>query len=419
MPDIRDPATLSTAATAAASRGDAAEAARLLRLALDQQVGALGPDHRDLAPTLNNLAMMLEQQGETAEAERCYRRAYDVARRALPSGDPQVQMSRANLIAFLQASGVAAPDVDQPLTATSVESDSPAAAPRRETAPVRAEAPTRVSTPPPGPRQPPTREPQRVPGQTRPPEPSREPVRGPGQTRRPESTAPASTAPAPGGATRGSRFAPAITIGALAVALGGWLLLGTRTPEADNDAPSRAAADQVEPPVAPSAAAPPSGEPTMVPAAPSPEPLPASPPVGPAPPAPAVEPSPTPPRTAPPAAAASGAAQIGVDGTLCATLARSGGVWRCEPVSDPLDGDAIYYYTRVRSGRDILVRHRWTHEGEVVRTVPLEVRANPQQGFRTFSRQSLAGRSGTWEVALVAPDGTVVDRQQFRAPGRE
>ena len=76
----------------------------------------------------------------------------------------------------------------------------------------------------------------------------------------------------------------------------------------------------------------------------------------------------------------------------------------------------MYYYTRVRTLRDAVVRHRWTYQGEVVRTVSLQVRANAEPGYRTFSRQIVTAREpGSWEVALLAPDGAVIDSQRFTA----
>jgi hypothetical protein len=65
------------------------------------------------------------------------------------------------------------------------------------------------------------------------------------------------------------------------------------------------------------------------------------------------------------------------------------------------------------------MRHQWSYQGQVVRTVNLEVRANADVGFRTFSRQTVSGRgSGDWEVALIAPDGTVIDTQRFAVAER-
>ena len=90
MPDTLDVDELTAAAAEAAGQDDAATAVRFLRRALDLQVASFGPDHRELAPTLNNLALMLERQGQPDEAERCYRRAYEIAQRGARPNDPLV-----------------------------------------------------------------------------------------------------------------------------------------------------------------------------------------------------------------------------------------------------------------------------------------------------------------------------------------
>ena len=111
---------------------------------------AFGPDHPDLAPTLNNLAMMLERQGDAAEAERCYRRAYDVVRRVAGPDDPRVQVTRANLIAFLQAWGVAEPVVDVPDDGRPAAGLPSTPSPIAEASP--SAAPPAIATAPPRPR---------------------------------------------------------------------------------------------------------------------------------------------------------------------------------------------------------------------------------------------------------------------------
>ena len=78
MPAVQ-PHSLNAAASDAAGSGDFPAAAALLRQLLESQTSLLGPDHPDLATTLNNLALMLERSGDTAEAGRCYRRALAVA----------------------------------------------------------------------------------------------------------------------------------------------------------------------------------------------------------------------------------------------------------------------------------------------------------------------------------------------------
>ena len=103
---------------------------------------------------------------------------------------------------------------------------------------------------------------------------------------------------------------------------------------------------------------------------------------------------------------------VTADASLCQTLSR-GGAWRCNPFPEDGQADGVYYYTRVKSSRDAVVRHRWTYEGKAVQTVNLQIRANARDGFRTFSHQRVADRPGQWEVALLAADGTVVDTRRF------
>ena len=105
MPDEHDLNALNAAAGSAATAGDFAGAVSYLRQALDRQMATLGPEHADLATTLNNLALMLEQTGDTDEAGRCYRRAYSIALAALGPDDPAVGVSHANLSAFYRAHG--------------------------------------------------------------------------------------------------------------------------------------------------------------------------------------------------------------------------------------------------------------------------------------------------------------------------
>ena len=58
----------------AAGAGDFASAKRLLLKALAIQEAGLGPNHPDLANTLNNLGVVSERTSDVDEAERWYRR---------------------------------------------------------------------------------------------------------------------------------------------------------------------------------------------------------------------------------------------------------------------------------------------------------------------------------------------------------
>ena len=94
------------------------------------------------------------------------------------------------------------------------------------------------------------------------------------------------------------------------------------------------------------------------------------------------------------------------------------GEWRCDAVGTP---SILTRSTTTRACGLPATRScvTWSYQGQVVRTVNLEVRANPEVGFRTFSRQTVSGRgSGPWEVALIAPDGAVIDTQRFAVTER-
>jgi hypothetical protein len=73
----------------------------------------------------------------------------------------------------------------------------------------------------------------------------------------------------------------------------------------------------------------------------------------------------------------------------------------------------MVFYTRVASGRDTTIEHRWYRDGRLHQTVPLRIRANPS-GFRTYSRTGItADRSGSWKVELRAQDGQLLDEKTF------
>jgi len=399
MPDTPDVDALISSAALAASQQDSAAAAALLREALDRQVTLLGPDHRDLAPTLNNLALMLERQGDADEAERCYRRAWDIARRSAAPDDPLVQVSRANLADFLRASG--RPEV------VDADPGPETADPEPESSGELATPPARLELSPPAtiPEAPSTTMPAApfamMPASPRESMPAVAPLPPPPRPAAPQVTKPAALRPAekPAGGVPSTWLAAGVALAMVAVL---WFVL----------------VPAGQPPAAPGAAA--SEPPASTPSAGRPE-------VQPAAPAPAVTPETVRQEAPSPAAPAAGnattspragaASAVTADTSLCETLNRSGGSWRCVPLRPSSRPDAVYFYTRVKSPRDIVVQHRWSHDGTVVRTVSLRVGANMEAGFRTFSRQTLGPRgAGQWEVALLAPGGAVIEAQRFAVP---
>ena len=449
MPETLDVDALMKAAAQAARRNDAAEAAALLRRVVALQEQALGPHDRELAPTLNNLAMMLERQGDTAEAEHCYRRAYEIARRGASATDPLVQVARANLVDFLHATGKLDPlrdDIESRPEAPAPPGELEDASPRLSLAPpapasVPAPAPStpsaapipapreRAPEPPPPPAAAPPRASRPSPAAPSPPpsptpKPAAPPAPRPAQVSRPTTAAQAAVPPAPPPRARPAPVAPTqrppesprvaptrrgsgaspwlIGLLVLAAAIAGWFLIGRSGEERLATSDETTARDSA-PATTPSAA--PEGSPAAAPAPPAPVPE-------------------TPPAATPSASGRAAEAprtpvregDVTAETSLCRALVRSGGEWRCEPIPENGRADAVYYYTRVKTRSDMMMRHRWSHDGEAVQTVSLQVRANTREGFRTFSRQTIGDRPGEWQVALLTNDGTVIDSQRFTVP---
>lgn len=440
MPEALELPSLTAAAARAASEDDIARAAALLRQAVELQTSTLGPDHPDVATTLNNLALMLEKLGHVKEAGQCYRRAHAIAAAALGPDDPVVQVSRANLDAF-RATYAQPPDSDDgaPLgpTVWGDLGDFPVGAPAAEgvqpsevsavnppvamasaadaavkepvaaagkpvaavSAPVAA-----VDTPVAAANQPTTTapaasmslqgKPRPAPPRTKPPEPAPDlPLQFAPATVKVPVSHPAGRYPS--GARRSSR---AVVIGYLLVGmmlavLTAWWLNRPQAPIAAG---------------APAADVTPRAEAPATPAPPTPAPPPAT--SAAAPPT-ATASAPTQATTPRPA----GAGAVGVtDARLCSALTRARNPWACTAVTSPLAGGAVYYYTRIRATRDVTIRHRWTLDGRVVQDVRLQIRANPTEGFRTFSRQTVSGvGAGAWVVTLLGPDGQTLDEQSF------
>ena len=65
----------------------------------------VGPDHPDVATSLNNLALLYYTQGEYAAAEPLYKRALQISEKALGLDHPNVATSLKNLAALYRATG--------------------------------------------------------------------------------------------------------------------------------------------------------------------------------------------------------------------------------------------------------------------------------------------------------------------------
>ena len=86
-------------------QGRYADAERLYKesLALDEK--NLGPDHPDVATTLNNLALVYKTQGRYTDAEPLYKRALTMLENKLGAENPSVATSLSNLALLSQSQG--------------------------------------------------------------------------------------------------------------------------------------------------------------------------------------------------------------------------------------------------------------------------------------------------------------------------
>jgi hypothetical protein len=105
MPEPREARSIIENAEQAAAAGNYAFAEELLREAAALQEQTLGPNHPELANTLNNLGVVCEMADNPIDAEHYFRRAYTVATSTLAPDHPFVATSSKNLHDFCAARG--------------------------------------------------------------------------------------------------------------------------------------------------------------------------------------------------------------------------------------------------------------------------------------------------------------------------
>src|SRR5688572_5386062 len=131
MPEPREARSIVENAEQAAAAGNYDAAEQLLREAAALQEQTLGPNHPDLANTLNNLGIVCEVTDNPIDAEHYFRRAYAIATAALPPDHPIVATSRKNLHDFCSARGRPAElPPSPPAVAAWLEAPAPATPPR-------------------------------------------------------------------------------------------------------------------------------------------------------------------------------------------------------------------------------------------------------------------------------------------------
>ena len=407
------------AAEQAASVQDFASAEHFLRQAATLQEAQLGATHPDLANTLNNLGIVCERTGNTSEAESCYRRAYAIARSTLAAEDPLVLTSGQNLREFCAATG-------RPFELVATPPKPPAPAPP---APAALAPPASVALAPPAPvtaapRAPVTAAP-RTPVSAAPPAsvaaaPSasvpfapRTPPASPSSPRIDHDTLRTQIANVAAAAVSVEAKTRSRHRSAIWVVLGSAIVLALIILFADRMSRS---SESTTPPAAPGpspAETPASAEQPPAPTASAPQPT----GVAPAPGRSAVTGAAKPPSVPATRTASdkgptpTGSATVSLaESQLCRSLSN----WQCSPATNPAEPGLFIFYTRVKSARDTTVQHRWYLNGDLRRSVDLRVGANSSEGYRTFSRNTVAAeRRGNWTIEVRDAGGALLHEERF------
>jgi outer membrane biosynthesis protein TonB len=135
-------------------------------------------------------------------------------------------------------------------------------------------------------------------------------------------------------------------------------------------------------------------------------------------PAPATAPTPDPPPVSKPvpsrssSPASAGAVSVS-EVALCRELATASR-WRCTPAVSPVEPSTLFFYTRVKSATDRVVEHRWYRGDRLIKSIDRPVRANPTDGYRTYSRTTVDAKGGgNWRVEVKTKDGRLIHEERF------
>ena len=376
MTEQQDARHMLDRAERAATAGDLASAAELLRGAARIQEEELGPLHPDLANTLNNLAIVAERTGSSSEAETLYRRAAAIAAAALPPDHPMVVASRQNLEDFCRARGLSidAPAIITPTRDTEREvnafaSKHPAEADKMSVRPVNTGITAKAAPPPSAAPQPNSGTPATI------------------------ATQPLPPAPTPGRASHSLEWVATGAVVLVAAVLLVLRLWSSRDASSPAPTPEPASAPQPAETMPPRIAAPPTRPAPVEQAGP---------------------PTAAPPRDDRNVATNKPRAAGGITlatAQLCRTFSTSGSRWRCDPVGHSAAPGPMIFYTRVRSPRNTSVVHRWYHGSTLRQSVMLRIQANATEGYRTYSRLTVDG--GDWRLEVRSADGNLLHEQRF------
>ena len=99
------PVTPRKASCPSCARGQYPQAEPLNQRSLAIREKALGPDHPDVATSLNNLALLYVNQGQYVQAEPLYKRSLAIREKTLGPDHPDVAMSLDNIAQLYKKSG--------------------------------------------------------------------------------------------------------------------------------------------------------------------------------------------------------------------------------------------------------------------------------------------------------------------------
>jgi len=95
---------------------------------------------------------------------------------------------------------------------------------------------------------------------------------------------------------------------------------------------------------------------------------------------------------------------------LCTALRA----WQCEAADSQVPPGPMFFYTQLKSATATTIEHRWYQGDSMRRAVQLRIEANPNAGYRTYSRTTISReQAGNWRVELRSADGTVLHEERF------
>jgi hypothetical protein len=367
------------AAAKAAGEGHYALAEQHLREVVRLQEAAFGSVHPDLANTLNNLGVACEHAGRLDDAEDSYRRAYAIAQKVFPPGHPFVVRSEENLRDFCEARG-------RPFDLPAARPVAPVVEPGVASRPVAPVVDPVVGA--------------------RPVAPLVHPPLPLADTPLIQIEGPPSGVPASRGPSRALAMLLAVVAIAAVLAWWYWPRLVPPVAPAQGSVHAPAARPVEAPATSPGAEANSARQdgPPVMPGA-----VAASPPVD-----GGTEPVAADSPVRPPVAPTPASSTV-VRADVCRNFLPRGAEWRCDEVEASTTPGALVFFTRIRSPKPTRIEHRWYRGDDLAQRVELRVGANANEGYRTYSRNTVT--AGEWRVELRVGDA-VLHEQRFSVAAR-